>query len=157
MSPTQPDANLLVAAIFRFCGHRVNAVKRSRGDAWQAERYRRGEISQPPAGTGNPFPATPTTTPGHSAHQGSSGNWTLERCRRVRCYRHPEFPQSSGELKGVHDELEGLQALWMILTLGFSGTGGWVGWPSGPEESVAAVALGNELLDGDLQAGLLEP
>jgi hypothetical protein len=51
-------------------------------------------------------------------------------------------------------ELEGLQALWMILTLGFSGTGGWVGWPPGPEESVAAVALGNELLDGDLQAGL---
>src|SRR5882762_5227792 len=28
------------------------------------------------------------------------------------------------------------------------------GWPPGPEESVAAVALGNELLDGDLQADL---
>ena len=24
-------------------------------DAWQAERYRRGEIGQRPAGTGNPF------------------------------------------------------------------------------------------------------
>ena len=40
----------------------------------------------------------------------------------------------------------------MILTLGFSGTGGLVGWVLGPEEGVAAVALGNELLDGDLQA-----
>ena len=45
----------------------------------------------------------------------------------------------------------------MIPTLGFSGTGGWAGWPPGPEEGVAAGALGNELLDSDLQAGLLEP
>ena len=32
------------------------------------------------------------TTLGHSAHQGSSGNWTLKRCWRVRCYRHPKSP-----------------------------------------------------------------
>jgi hypothetical protein len=44
-------------------------------DAWQAERYQRGEISQ--------GPAAPTTRSGHaddhpchSAHQDCSGNWT---------------------------------------------------------------------------------
>jgi len=38
-------------------------------DAWQAERYRRGEIGQRPGYTGNPVSATLTTGP-------RSGNWT---------------------------------------------------------------------------------
>ena len=42
-------------------------------DAWQAERYRRGETGQRPGYTGNPVPTTLTTRP---ARQPRSGNWT---------------------------------------------------------------------------------
>ncbi len=46
-------------------------------DAWQAERYQRGEISQRPGYTDNPFRPRQRPTPGRRAAKGSSGNWTL--------------------------------------------------------------------------------
>ena len=48
---------------------------------------------------------------------------------------------AQGELKGVHDELEGLQALWMILTLGFSGTGGILLVGPGGEEQAGVLGV----------------
>jgi hypothetical protein len=57
-------------------------------DAWHAERSWRGEIDQRPGYTSNPFRPRLRPFPCHSAYQGSSGNWTLERCWRARCYRH---------------------------------------------------------------------
>jgi hypothetical protein len=46
-------------------------------DAWQAERYQRGEISQWPGYADNPFrPRQRPSALCHRAHQGRSGNWT---------------------------------------------------------------------------------
>jgi hypothetical protein len=60
-------------------------------DAWQAERYQRGETSRRPGTTDNPFrqpvPATLTTRPPRPR----SGNWTPWRCSRLDCYRHPDW------------------------------------------------------------------
>jgi len=72
-----PDLDFTVAyAEFQaFCTRRRRPASSTRQlerawDAWQAGRYRRGEISQWPGYSDNPF------RPCHSAHQGSSGNWT---------------------------------------------------------------------------------
>jgi hypothetical protein len=73
----EPDLDFTVAyAEFQaFCTRRRRPASSTRQlerawDAWQAGRYRRGEISQWPGYSDNPF------RPCHSAHQGSSGNWT---------------------------------------------------------------------------------
>src|SRR6266567_9539569 len=67
----------------------------------------------------------------------------IRACRyfSLRCSSRAGFSQSSGELKGVHDELEGLQALWMILTLGFSGTGGILLVGPGGEEQAGVLGV----------------
>jgi len=73
----EPDLEFTAAyAEFQaFCARRRPFASSTRQlerawDAWQAGRFRRGEISQWPGYSDNPF------RPCHSAHQGSSGNWT---------------------------------------------------------------------------------
>ena len=69
------DFTVVYAEFQAFCTRRRRPASSTRQlerawDAWQAGRYRRGEISQWPGYSDNPF------RPCHSAHQGSSGNWT---------------------------------------------------------------------------------
>ena len=69
------DFTAVYAEFQAFCARRWPFASSTRQlerawDAWQAGRYRRGEISQWPGYSDNPF------RPSHRARQGSSGNWT---------------------------------------------------------------------------------
>jgi hypothetical protein len=61
-------------------------------DAYQAERYRRGKTSQRAAYAGNPFRHA-DDHPGHSAHQGSSGNGRLSGADDSVVTGTPGFPR----------------------------------------------------------------
>ncbi|NRQ34556.1 ATP-binding domain-containing protein [Nonomuraea sp. NN258] len=58
----------------------------------------------------------------------------------------PLISQSSRELKGLQDELKGLHVLWMVLTLGFAGTGGVLFLGSRDQELPGGVGV----VDGGL-------
>src|SRR6266702_2527128 len=67
-------------------------------------------------------------------------------CRANRCfcaesYREAMKTQSSGELKGLHDEPESLHALWLVLALGFAGTGGILLLGRGGEEQAGVLGV----------------
>ncbi len=55
-----------------------------------------------------------------------------QRCFFGDYYRDPVKPQSSGELKGLH-------ALWLVLALGFAGTGGILLLGPGGEEQAGVL------------------
>jgi hypothetical protein len=51
------------------------------------------------------------------------------------------FAQSSGELKGLHDEPQSLYALWVVPVLGFAGTGGILLLGPGGEEQAGVLGV----------------
>ncbi len=62
-------------------------------------------------------------------------------CFPCHYYRDPGKSQSSGELKGLHDEPESLHALWLVLALGFAGTGGILLLGPGGEEQAGVLGV----------------